>query len=223
VRWNQGREVIERMLADRQLQQLPASREHADRLMAQARRHLLTAQREAHQDPEAAYSVLYDAARKALVAILENQGLRPTSSGGHVAVLEAVSAQLDPPSGRRRPPEREPSAVVRGPRDDPSLTDEELIAQRTRWFEMYIGQMNVLASVSDGPYSCPCCADTSRWASAEGTRSAVIAGGRRRPRRPRRPRSAVARNGRQSLDEARAAHVKNGGTPLPHRPPVDPA
>ena len=66
------------MLADRQLQQLPASREHADRLMAQARRHLHTAQREA----------------LALVAIFENQGLRPTSSGGHLAVLEAVTAQL---------------------------------------------------------------------------------------------------------------------------------
>ena len=44
--------------------------------------------------------MLYDAARKALVAILENQGLRPTSRGGHIAVLEAVSAQLDPPMGR---------------------------------------------------------------------------------------------------------------------------
>lgn len=44
--------------------------------------------------------MLYDAARKALVAILENQGLRPTSRGGHIAVLEAVSAQLDPPMGK---------------------------------------------------------------------------------------------------------------------------
>jgi hypothetical protein len=44
--------------------------------------------------------LLYDAARKALVAILENQGLRPTSRGGHIAVLEAVSAQLDPPMGK---------------------------------------------------------------------------------------------------------------------------
>jgi len=43
---------------------------------------------------------LYDAARKALSAILENQGLRPTSRGGHIAVLEAVSAQLDPPMGK---------------------------------------------------------------------------------------------------------------------------
>ncbi|MFE9421519.1 hypothetical protein ACFYNO_01000 [Kitasatospora sp. NPDC006697] len=50
-------------------------------------------------DAVGAYQLLYDAARKALVAVLENQGLRPTSRGGHIAVLEAVSAQLDPPLG----------------------------------------------------------------------------------------------------------------------------
>jgi len=44
--------------------------------------------------------LLYDAARKALTAILENQGLRPTSRGGHLAVYHAVRAQLDPPMGR---------------------------------------------------------------------------------------------------------------------------
>lgn len=41
----------------------------------------------------------YDAARRALTAILENQGLRPTSSGGHIAVIDAAFAQLDPPLG----------------------------------------------------------------------------------------------------------------------------
>jgi len=38
--------------------------------------------------------------RKALTAILENQGLRPTTRGGQLAVLEAVRAQLGPPMGR---------------------------------------------------------------------------------------------------------------------------
>jgi hypothetical protein len=41
----------------------------------------------------------YDAARKAMTAILLNQGLRPTSKGGHVVVGEAILAQLDPPHG----------------------------------------------------------------------------------------------------------------------------
>ena len=44
--------------------------------------------------------MLYDAARKALCSVLENQGLRATSRGGHIAVYEAVNAQLDPPLGK---------------------------------------------------------------------------------------------------------------------------
>ena len=85
-----------------------------------------------NQDPEAAYSALYDAARKALVAVLENQGLRPTSTGGHVAVLEAVSAQLDPPLGgvlrpfdrirRRRRRDAEYPPV-----DAPELTGDDVL------------------------------------------------------------------------------------------------
>ena len=44
--------------------------------------------------------MLYDAARKTLTAILDNQGLRPTSRGGNLAVYHAVRAQLDPPMGK---------------------------------------------------------------------------------------------------------------------------
>jgi hypothetical protein len=43
MRWDQGRAVIDRMLADQQLQRVPPSREHADLLMAQARTHLSSA------------------------------------------------------------------------------------------------------------------------------------------------------------------------------------
>ena len=35
----------------------------------------------------------------ALTAVLENEGLRPTSRGGHIAPYAAVAAQLDPPMG----------------------------------------------------------------------------------------------------------------------------
>ncbi|MFC5764389.1 hypothetical protein [Actinacidiphila bryophytorum] len=50
-------------------------------------------------DPEGAYTLAYDAARRALAAVLQNQGLRATSRGGHTAVYEAVRAQPDPPLG----------------------------------------------------------------------------------------------------------------------------
>lgn len=36
MRWDQGRAELERMVSDRQLQRVPASREHADRLLSQA-------------------------------------------------------------------------------------------------------------------------------------------------------------------------------------------
>lgn len=50
-------------------------------------------------DPEGAYTLAYDAARRALAAVLQNQGLRATSRGGHTVIYEAVRAQLDPPLG----------------------------------------------------------------------------------------------------------------------------
>jgi len=99
VRWQQGRELLDGMIARGELERVPASREHADLLMAQARRHLSSTQLIGQTDPAGAYQLLYDAARKALAAVLENQGLRATSRGGHIAVREAVSAQLDPPLG----------------------------------------------------------------------------------------------------------------------------
>ncbi|MGD0559490.1 MAG: HEPN domain-containing protein [Streptosporangiaceae bacterium] len=92
--------MIERMLADGDLQRIPASREQADRLLAQARSHANSAAKVCDDDPEGGYALAYDAARKALTAILENQGLRATSKGGHIAVFAAVQAQLDPPMGK---------------------------------------------------------------------------------------------------------------------------
>jgi hypothetical protein len=99
MRWQQGRHTVDGMLARGELEQVPADREHADLLLAQAHQHLRSAEAIAPFDPVGAYQLLYDAARKALNAVLENEGLRATSRGGHIAVLDAVSAQLDPPLG----------------------------------------------------------------------------------------------------------------------------
>ncbi|MGH3168728.1 MAG: hypothetical protein ACRDN0_22965 [Trebonia sp.] len=100
MRWGQGRSVIDALLGSRDLERVPARAEHAAELIGQARKHVASAQRIADDDPAGAFQLLYDAARKALCAILENQGLRPTSRGGHIAILEAVSAQFDPPMGK---------------------------------------------------------------------------------------------------------------------------
>jgi hypothetical protein len=100
MRWEQGRAAIERMLADGELQRIPASREQADRLLAQARVHAASALKVCDTDPPGGYALAYDGARKALTAILANEGLRATTRGGHLAVSDAVRAQLDPPMGQ---------------------------------------------------------------------------------------------------------------------------
>lgn len=99
--WQQGRPVIDAMLAGARppLQRVVASRSHADVLIQQAWAHLASAEAVKGIDPEGGFALMYDASRKALVALLENQGIRPTSSGGHIATYEAVRAQLDPPLG----------------------------------------------------------------------------------------------------------------------------
>jgi hypothetical protein len=99
MRWQQGRPLVDGMLARGELERVPPSRQHADVLLAQAYQHVKSAEAVMPADPTGAYQLLYDAARKALCGVLENQGLRPTSRGGHIAVIDALTAQLDPPLG----------------------------------------------------------------------------------------------------------------------------
>jgi len=58
MRWNQGRDAIERMLAASELQRVPASREHADQLIRQARRHLASADEIRQDDPAGGYTLV---------------------------------------------------------------------------------------------------------------------------------------------------------------------
>lgn len=97
--WEQGRAVVERLLDINHLETVVADLDLAEVVLEQARRHLAAAERESDLDPHVAYAALYDAARKAVTALLQAQGLRPTREGGHVASIEAVRAQLDPPLG----------------------------------------------------------------------------------------------------------------------------
>lgn len=100
--WDQGRTVIDALIAAGRLERVDPSRALADLLIDQACTHLGTAQKIAISDPAAAFQTAYDAARKALAGILANQGLRATGApGAHAVLLEAALAQLDPPMGPR--------------------------------------------------------------------------------------------------------------------------
>ena len=87
------------MLDRNELSQVVADPALATRLLESARRHLASAERLAEQDPELAYAAVHDAARKSMAAMLQAQGLRATTSGGHVAVQHAVRAQFSSSMG----------------------------------------------------------------------------------------------------------------------------
>jgi len=94
--WPQGEMEIEGMLDRDELERVDPSAEHAALLLDQAAGHLTSAELLIDQHPPSAFALTYDAARKAMTAVLAKQGLRPTSRGGHLAVQEAIEAQLGP-------------------------------------------------------------------------------------------------------------------------------
>lgn len=128
ARWSKGSEVIERLLDDRHLEEVPADAETVDRLITTARRHIASATTNAESDPEGALALAYDAARKTATALLGHQGLRPTSAGGHIAVVDAINAQFPGVEGLRsidRLRRRRNQAEYPDPRDyDPVTKDE---------------------------------------------------------------------------------------------------
>jgi hypothetical protein len=93
-RWAQGADRVTALIEARHLQRVPCDPDAVDALLASARRHIESALLTVDQDPEAAYSLAYDAARKDATALLNHQGLRPTTAGGHLAVVDTISAQF---------------------------------------------------------------------------------------------------------------------------------
>ncbi|MGF1661214.1 MAG: HEPN domain-containing protein [Kineosporiaceae bacterium] len=85
---------MQALLGERKLQRVVADPRAASRLMQAAERHLAAASVAAEVDRDGAYSLAYDAARKSAVALLAQQGLRPTARGGHYAVVRVMEAQF---------------------------------------------------------------------------------------------------------------------------------
>jgi uncharacterized protein (UPF0332 family) len=131
MRWNQGRAEIDRLITAGELQRVPPNREHADQLLAPARKDLASAEVLRDDNPKRAYESMYDAARMALTAVLENEGLRPTSHGGHIATYTAITAQLDPPMGTvLRPFDR--MRRTRNRSEYPSFTTPDVTSDNVR-------------------------------------------------------------------------------------------
>jgi hypothetical protein len=85
---------MEGLLRRRELEHVTGAAADGKLLLAQAEQTAATAAGLAATDPYSAYVLAYDATRFACVALLAQQGLRATTSGGHYAVERAVRAQF---------------------------------------------------------------------------------------------------------------------------------
>lgn len=96
-RWRAGEAEIERFLAEAGLQDVSGAQADGGAWLTRARRTVQTAASLVDNDPESAYVLAYDAARYGCTALLAQQGLRPTTAGGHLVVERAVRAQFGDP------------------------------------------------------------------------------------------------------------------------------
>jgi HEPN domain-containing protein len=94
TRWAKGADRVTALIEARHLQRVIADSATVEALLSSAQRHVDSARLTVSQDPEAAYVLAYDAARKSATALLSHQGLRPTTAGSHVAVVDAMRAQF---------------------------------------------------------------------------------------------------------------------------------
>jgi hypothetical protein len=85
---------VERLLEAKHLEHVPADDDVTTALKEAAFRHVASARACAGTDPEGSYALAYDAVRKAASSLLAHQALRATSGGGHIALVEAMQAQL---------------------------------------------------------------------------------------------------------------------------------
>lgn len=93
--WEPGRERVRELIDAGEVDQITPDLAIARRMLEDAGRHLATASAARQgSDLSGAYQLAYDALRKSAASLLEAQGLRATSRGGHVAVQEVVIAQF---------------------------------------------------------------------------------------------------------------------------------
>ena len=127
-RWAIGADRVTALIEARHLQRVVGDPDTVSALLASARRHVDSARLTVGHDHEAAYSLAYDAARKGATGLLNHQGLRPTTTGGHLAVVDTIGAQFPGVPGLAsldRLRRRRNQAEYPDPRSyDPITTDE---------------------------------------------------------------------------------------------------
>lgn len=92
--WKSGRAEIAGLLERKRLERVSGDAADGTYLLAQAHKRLAGAHGARAVDHIGAYELAYDATRQAVTALLVQQGLRPTTAGGHTAIADAVDAQF---------------------------------------------------------------------------------------------------------------------------------
>jgi HEPN domain-containing protein len=94
MRWGNGEATVERLIADKRLERVQGAQADGGSWLDRARQALEAARLIAPTAPDSSIVLAFDAARQACVALLAQQGLRPTTAGGHYAVEEAIRDQF---------------------------------------------------------------------------------------------------------------------------------
>ena len=142
--WKRGKAEVRDLLASGHLEHIGGTAANGSALLASSARLLESAEREVNLNPEAAYALGYDAARKACAALLAQQGLRTRSSGHHVTTERVVRAQFGGPFDafgtlRRRRSEIE---YPRHPGDDIDSSEAAEALEQVR--EIYLAAEKLL-------------------------------------------------------------------------------
>jgi len=96
MRWSTGEAIVERLLGEGHLERVQGAQADGGSWLDRSRQALEAAQMVAATAPDSSIILAYDAARQACIALLAQQGLRPTTTGGHYAVEETIRAQFGP-------------------------------------------------------------------------------------------------------------------------------
>lgn len=96
MRWGTGEATVERLLAAGHMERVQGAQADGESWLGRARRGLDAARVLAESAPDSSVVLAHDAARQACVALLAQQGLRPTTAGGHYVIAEVARAQFGP-------------------------------------------------------------------------------------------------------------------------------
>jgi hypothetical protein len=102
TRWARGEAEVEQLLRRSELEAVTGVAADGAPLLTQARRTAATATGLVAADAYSAYVLAYDAARFACIALLAQQGLRATASGGHLGMYVPSRDRSEAKTERKR-------------------------------------------------------------------------------------------------------------------------